>query len=169
MAIVFSDGTQSSKSHGGRTLFWEYGTVADYGQVNYHQDMPGVMGNGTPSLTPRSSSSKILVECGVHIGHQTTWREINIKVFRKIGTGSWTEIFGLSGGTNNGTNVLGSTQARGYLDSPGTTSTVYYKAQWRGHSQGGDFHLNQSNFSNSTNNNNEGGEHSYFRITEILG
>ena len=168
MAIVFNDGTQSKRAHAGRTLFWDYSSVADYGQQNFHQDMPGILGNGTPAITPRSTSSKILVECGVHIGHQTTWRSINIKVFRRIGTGGWTERFGFSGGHYNTTNVLGDSQSRTFLDSPGTTSAVSYKAQWRGHSQGGDLHLNQSNFSNTTNNNREGGETSFFRLTEIL-
>lgn len=168
MAIVFSDGTQSKRSHSGRTVFWEYTSVVDYAQTNNHQDLPGILGNGTPSLTPRSSSSKILVECCVHMGHEQTWRSINIKVFRKIGTGGYVERFGFSGGQYSGSHILGSTQARCFLDSPGTTSTVYYKAQWRGHSQGGDLHLNQSNFSNTSANNNEGGEHSYFRLTEIL-
>lgn len=168
MAIIFSDGTQSKRAHSGRTLYWDYSTVADYNNQNSHVDLPGILGNGTPSITPRSTSSKILVECGVHMGHETTWRSINIKVFRRIGTGSWIERFGFSGGQYFTNNVLGTSQARTFLDSPGTTSAVSYKGMWRGHSQGGDLHLNQSNFSNSTSNNREGGETSYFRLTEIL-
>jgi len=168
MAIIFPDGTQSNRAHAGRTVFWDYSGVADYAQQNFHQDLPSILGNGTPAITPRSTSSKILVECGVHIGHQTTWRSINIKVFRKIGTGSWVERFGFSGGHSNGTNVLGDSHSRTFLDSPGTTQTVYYKAMWRGHSNGGELHLNQSNFTNTTANNREGGETSFFRLTEIL-
>lgn len=168
MAINFPEGTQNYPTIMGRTYQWTYQSVGDYGYVANHQDMPGNLGNGAANLTPLSTSSKILVEGQVHVGHEQTWRAVNFKMFRSIGGGGWVEIFGFCGGDfNNGSNILGSTYNTAYVDSPGTTSNVRYKMQYRGHSQGGDLHLNQSNFSNSTNNNNEGGCVSYIMLTEI--
>ena len=102
-------------------------------------------------ITPKSSLSKMLVNLIVFIGMSTSsdnawW---GIKLYRKIGTGSWTEITGCNGtetgsaaataGTpvwisNNAgmiTYYSSITNASGtYLDSPNTTATVYYTAYW---------------------------------------
>ena len=102
-------------------------------------------------ITPKSSLSKMLVNLIVFIGMSTSsdnawW---GIKLYRKIGTGSWTEITGCNGtetgsaaataGTpvwisnNAGMITYNSsiTNASGtYLDSPNTTATVYYTAYW---------------------------------------
>jgi len=102
-------------------------------------------------ITPKSSLSKMLVNLIVFIGMSTSadnawW---GIKLYRKIGTGSWTEITGCNGtetgsaaataGTpvwiSNNTGMFSYnesiTNASGtYLDSPNTTSTVYYTAYW---------------------------------------
>jgi len=105
------------------------------------------------AITPKSNLSKILVNIIVHIGlvytNSSMWW--GIKLYRKIGTGDWTEVTGPNG-TETGsaaatagtpvwisntmyggdgdyiykvTNVTGT-----YLDSPNTTSTVYYTAHW---------------------------------------
>jgi hypothetical protein len=102
-------------------------------------------------ITPKSSLSKMLVNLIVFIGMSTSadnayW---GIKLYRKIGIGSWTEITGCNGtetgsgaataGTpvwiSNNTGMVGYnemiTNASGtYLDSPNTTATVYYTAYW---------------------------------------
>ena len=102
-------------------------------------------------ITPKSSLSKMLVNLIVFIGMSTSvdnawW---GIKLYRKIGTGSWTEITGCNGtetgsaaataGTpvwiSNNTGMVtynsSITNASGtYLDSPNTTATVYYTAYW---------------------------------------
>jgi len=102
-------------------------------------------------ITPKSSLSKMLVNLIVFIGMSTSvdnawW---GIKLYRKIGTGSWTEITGCNGtetgsaaataGTpvwiSNNTGMVSYnesiTNASGtYLDSPNTTATVYYTAYW---------------------------------------
>ena len=102
-------------------------------------------------ITPKSSLSKMLVNLIVFIGMSTSadnawW---GIKLYRKIGTGPWTEITGCNGtetgsaaataGTpvwiSNNTGMVSYnesiTNASGtYLDSPNTTSTVYYTAYW---------------------------------------
>jgi len=105
------------------------------------------------AITPKSNLSKILVNIIVHIGlaasNSSVWW--GIKLYRKIGSGDWTEVTGPNG-TETGsaaatagtpvwisytmyagdsdyiykvTNVTGT-----YLDSPNTTSTVYYTAYW---------------------------------------
>ena len=105
------------------------------------------------AITPKSNLSKILVNIIVHIGlaasNYSVWW--GIKLYRKIGSGDWTEVTGPNG-TETGsaaatagtpvwisytmyagdldyqykvTNVTGT-----YLDSPNTTSTVYYTAYW---------------------------------------
>jgi hypothetical protein len=105
------------------------------------------------AITPKSNLSKILVNIIVHIGLSTTGdsRWWGIKLYRKIGSGDWTEVTGPNG-TETGsaaatagtpvwisynmmpdstdfiykvTNVTGT-----YLDSPNTTATVYYTAYW---------------------------------------
>ena len=105
------------------------------------------------AITPKSNLSKILLNIIVHIGlaalsYSVWW---GIKLYRKIGAGDWTEVTGPNG-TETGsaaatagtpvwisntmwagdldyqykvTNVTGT-----YLDSPNTTSTVYYTAYW---------------------------------------
>ena len=102
-------------------------------------------------ITPKSSLSKMLVNLIVFIGMSTSTDNAwwGIKLYRKIGTGPWTEITGCNGtetgsaaataGTpvwiSNNTGMVSYnesiTNASGtYLDSPNTTSTVYYTAYW---------------------------------------
>ena len=105
------------------------------------------------AITPKSNLSKILLNIIVHIGLAATSYSVwwGIKLYRKIGTDGWTEVTGPNG-TETGsaaatagtpvwisntmyagdldytykvTNVTGT-----YLDSPNTTSTVYYTAYW---------------------------------------
>ena len=105
------------------------------------------------SITPKSNLSKILVNLIAHIGLTTTndARWWGIKLYRKIGTAAWAEVTGSNGtetgsaATTAGTPVwishnMGTTTAwyayqiinltGTYLDSPNTTSTVYYTAYW---------------------------------------
>jgi hypothetical protein len=110
------------------------------------------------AITPASASSKILVNMIAHIGtdNTTDTRWWGIKLYRKIGTGAWTEITGANGtetgaaANTNGTPVwashnLGSLVASTdgvvysyfianvtgtYMDAPATTSIVYYTAYW---------------------------------------
>jgi hypothetical protein len=105
------------------------------------------------AITPKSNLSKILLNIIVHIGLAATNYSVwwGIKLYRKIGSSDWTEVTGPNG-TETGsaaatagtpvwisntmyagdqdyiykvTNVTGT-----YLDSPNTTSTVYYTAYW---------------------------------------
>jgi hypothetical protein len=104
------------------------------------------------SITPKSNLSKILVNLIAHIGLTTTndYRWWGIKLYRKIGTAAWTELTDPNGtetgsaATTAGTpvwisNTIGTTSGYEskiinltgtYLDSPNTTSIVYYTAYW---------------------------------------
>ena len=109
------------------------------------------------SITPKSNLSKILVNLIAHIGLVSTndGRWWGIKLYRKIGTADWAEVTGPNGtetgsaANTNGTpvwisNNMGTPGYAGaqawnnqiinltgtYLDSPNTTSTVYYTAYW---------------------------------------
>ncbi len=107
------------------------------------------------SITPKSNLSKILVNLIAHIGLTNTndGRWWGLKLYRKIGTAAWTELTGPNGtetgsaATTAGTpvwisNNIGTTIHTAsypyqiinltgtYLDSPNTTSIVYYTAYW---------------------------------------
>jgi len=105
------------------------------------------------SITPKSNLSRILVNLIAHIGltNANDGRWWGLKLYRKIGTAAWTEITGPNGtetgsaATTAGTpvwisNNIGTTTASypyqiinltgTYLDSPNTTSIVYYTAYW---------------------------------------
>ena len=105
------------------------------------------------SITPKSNLSKILVNLIAHIGltNAVDGRWWGIKLYRKIGTADWAEVTGPNGtetgsaATTAGTpvwisNNMGTTTqyyplqiinlTGTYLDSPNTTSTVYYTAYW---------------------------------------
>ena len=105
------------------------------------------------AITPKSNLSKILLNIIVHIGlavsNYSVWW--GIKLYRKIGSSDWTEVTGPNGtetgsaaataGTpvwisntmygGDGDYIFKVTNVTGtYLDSPNTTSTVYYTAYW---------------------------------------
>ena len=105
------------------------------------------------SITPKSNLSKILVNLIAHIGltNANDGRWWGIKLYRKIGTAAWAEVTGPNGtetgsaATTAGTPVwishnIGTTGGNypyhiinltgTYLDSPNTTSIVYYTAYW---------------------------------------
>ena len=122
-------------------------------------------------IKPSHITSKILLNLVCHIGmdylHDSRWW--GLKLYRKIGTGSWQEITGANGtGNNNGTscwishnlgadssiyshsitNVTGS-----YEDNPETTENVYYTIYWKSRLDGtaGKLYLNKSAESNDDN------------------
>jgi hypothetical protein len=105
------------------------------------------------SITPKSNLSRILVNLIAHIGLTDAGdsRWWGLKLYRKIGTAAWTELTGPNGtetgsaATTAGTPVwishnIGTTTSwypyqiinltGTYLDSPNTTSIVYYTAYW---------------------------------------
>jgi len=115
-------------------------------------------------VKPTHTTSKVLLNLVCHIGmdYLQDSRWWGLKLFRKIGTGNWTEVVGANGtGSNNGsacwishnlgaessiyshsiTNVTGS-----YEDEPQTTDDVYYTIYWKSRLDGssGRLYLNKS-------------------------
>jgi len=114
-------------------------------------DMPGNLGDGTASITPYFSNSRILFTSVLHPGCETTWRANFFRTYYKIGSGSWTQFAGGFGSTlycntNGVARTLKSTYMLGTLN---TTSAVYFKIQHIGHQSGGYLHLNLNSTSGS--------------------
>ena len=119
------------------------------------------------SVKPSDITSKILISMVCHIGMEylTDSRWWGLRLYRKIGSGSWEHLSNANGIIdNNGygsgcwishnlgaesstyshfiTNVTGS-----YQDMPNTTETVYYTAYWKNKTSefnGGSLYLNKS-------------------------
>lgn len=93
------------------------------------------------SITPASTSSKILVSYSLNLGHSVSDQNNSVRLMRDT-----TAIVGSGGSTANVTNFCRNTTAQinevstQYLDSPSTTSAVTYKVQWA--SGSGTFYLN---------------------------
>ena len=123
------------------------------------------------NVKPSHVTSKILLNLICHIGmdYLQTSKWWGLKLYRKIGTGNWTEVLGANGtGDNNGsacwishnlgaessiyshsiTNVTGS-----YEDEPSTTDDVYYTIYWKSRldGTGARLYLNKSAESHSDN------------------
>tara|TARA_R110000803_G_C11754437_1_gene292976 strand:+ start:43 stop:525 length:483 start_codon:yes stop_codon:yes gene_type:complete len=94
------------------------------------------------SITPISSSSKILVSYILNLGHSTGDQNNSIRLMRDT-----TAIAGSGGGTASVTNFarISTTEiverSMQYLDSPSTTSAITYKIQWA--SGASTFYLNR--------------------------
>lgn len=109
-------------------------------------------GNGyVVIITPTSSNSNVLINCNCHIGinNSNDARWYGLRLYRKIGSGSWEHVTG-AGGTTTGAgtecwladnmgmetnysyldDALISNLGNSYLDSPNTTETVYYTIYW---------------------------------------
>ena len=82
------------------------------------------------SITPSSSSSKFLISL---TGGQITYSAgdtLRTRLYRKIGTGSYSDLTGdFERVSQSSTYNFG--HAFSYLDSPSTTSTVYYQPYFR--------------------------------------
>jgi hypothetical protein len=129
-----------------------YSSVYENTAQNTEYDMPGVLGDGTASINPINSSSRILFSAVMHCGQEDTWRGNFFKTFYKIGSGSWTQFNGGFAQINyvastNG--LMNSVTTEFLLSSLSTTSTVYFKITQIGHANGGYLHLNQNNTTNS--------------------
>ena len=96
-----------------------------------------------PSITPTSSTSKILVMINLKIGVSHNYADFNLKLYRSVG-GTETEIFSGDTASNRTTGFFGQQDTMGdvgvyvhvpvgsqYLDSPSTTSAVTYLVKWR--------------------------------------
>lgn len=147
------------------TSVWEVqpGSVVTY-------DMPGQLGDGTFSITPSSTTSRLLFSWTMACGHEDTWRSNFVTTYYKIGSGSWTNFYG-GGGSDNyiqGNNTGARTCGNQFLLSLSTTSTVYFKLQIYGHDgESGYIHLNKNKNTNSQSNDNDNNMSSTIMVMEL--
>ena len=108
-----------------------------------------------PSITPNSTSNKILISINLKIGITHEYGDNNFKLYRSIG-GTETEIFSGDAAGNRTVGFFGQQDTNGdrgeyivlplssqYLDSPNTTSAVTYIVKWRGTRSSTTLYLNR--------------------------
>lgn len=146
-----------------RVLFRKAGAIVQVKRAAYYTseynntsqnslyDLPGALGDGTASITPHFSNSRILFTAVIQTGCETTWRANYFRTYYKIGSGSWTQFSGGFGSTLycNTDGVARTHKSTYMLSSLNTTSTVYFKISQIGHQSGGYLHLNLNSTSGS--------------------
>ena len=108
-----------------------------------------------PSITPSSTSNKILITVDLKIGFSDTGADLNLQLFRSVG-GTETQIC-LGDASSNRTRTFFGGQNSGhsdttsvvpvstlFLDSPNTTSAVTYLVKWRVERGGTYIYINRS-------------------------
>jgi len=133
-----------------------YTSVFENASSGSEYDMPGVLGDGTFSITPTNTSTQLLFQFVLSQGQEDTWRHQSYRFYYKVGSGgSWTNIYGTTGYSwMQGTSGHLTTHMNQVYFSPATTSTVYFKVTANNHTSGNTLHLNQNNTTNDTGNNN---------------
>lgn len=98
----------------------------------------------TATLTPSSTSSKILISCtGGKIDYDSGTTYIETHLFGKIGGAAYSDISGLVEGFRF-TNAYTNAHSISYLWSPSTTSEVIVQPYFKS-SEGSNFYFNRSN------------------------
>lgn len=114
------------------------------------------MTGASVTITPSSSSNKIVVTVDLKLGTSSNGAEPQIRLYRVVG-GSATQIFMGDADGNRSRVMFGGDEfssgsnaewmlrmASGtFLDSPGTTSAVTYKIQWNSVNSGYTLYLNR--------------------------
>ena len=161
MAIYFADGTSQSSAAGGKLLQVQTDVETSYTECRpdtqlVFKDIPV-----SKSITPSSSSSKILVSFTLFGDHQGNDYNHYFRVKRAISGGSTSYITGADQSSRTGTLFIGGmgNQSSGgstptlitmsdYVDSPSTTSAVTYTIQHTSHGRDR-FHLNRTEDTNN--------------------
>ena len=156
MAIYFSDGTTQSSAAGGKIL--QVKTFQKTDSATYTPDSQLVFKDTgmTLSITPSSSSNKILVSFTVFGDFSGNASDHYFRIKRAISGGSTSYITAADQGNRTGTlfiGAMGNSESSGdrptistmsdYLDSPSTTSAVTYTIQHTSHGASS-FYLNRS-------------------------
>ena len=156
MAIYFSDGTTQSSAAGGKIL--QVKTFQKTASASYSPDSQLVFKDTgmTLSITPSSSSNKILVSFTVFGDFSGNASDHYFRIKRAISGGSTSYITAADQGNRTGTlfiGAMGNSESSGdrptistmsdYLDSPSTTSAITYTIQHTSHGIG-TFYLNRS-------------------------
>ena len=146
-----------------RVLFRKSGAIIQSKRIAYYTseynntsqnslfDLPGDLGDGSASITPYFSNSRLLFTAVLQIGNETTWRANYFRTYYKIGSGSWVQFNGGFSSVlwSNRNGVARTLKSSFYLGSLNTTSTVYFKISHIGHQSGGYLHLNLNSTSGS--------------------
>ena len=169
MAIYYGDG---SNSNSGRLIETkEVGYESRWHLNNpsgsWHSG-PGDLGNGNCNLSPKDSNNRILVRAHVHMGQERTWTMSAVKVYRKIGSGSWSNQYGAGANVyNESRDGMFISACLEYWDSPGTTSQVNYRLMFSSQDSGNYVRLNDGNLSSGGNGNSDHTPRSTLTIQEI--
>ena len=161
MAIFFSDGTSMTTSAGGKLLQVQTSQVTSHTACTpdsqlVFKDIPL-----SQSITPSSSSNKILVSFMLFGDEQGNSYGHYFRVKRAISGGSTTFITAADQGQRTGTLFIGANGNNStggstptqitmadYVDSPSTTSAITYTIQHTSHGSN-TFHLNRSEDTNN--------------------
>ena len=156
MAIYFSDGTTQTSSAGGKIL--QVKTFQKTDSATQTPDNQLVFKDTaiTMNITPSATTSKILVSFMVFGGFTGDASDHYFRIKRSITGGSTSYITAADQGNRTGTlfiGAMGNSNSSGsrpnnismsdYLDSPSTTSEVYYTVQHTSHGSQ-TFYLNRS-------------------------
>jgi len=150
---------------------YSYTSVYEDTVQNTEQNLPGVLGDGTASITLNNTKSRILFTAVIQNGQEDTWRGNFYRTYYGFSSGGVTsQFFGGFGGlsyiaSNNGGLITNITEY--LLPCLNTASTVYFKMTRTGHANGGYIHLNQNNTTNSTAANNQISCSSHIILKEI--
>jgi hypothetical protein len=139
----YTGATGSTGATGPPGVVLQYQYLNQFNGVTGSYSSPGVLTNYlftgptgptglasyTASITPYSVASNVLVNYKVqYLANQQAGNQLGLYVYRKIGAGSYSYLFGdASLGTNTGGGTEYSTWTTNYIDTPNTTSTVQYQ------------------------------------------
>ena len=156
MAIYFADGTTQSSAAGGKIL--QVKTFQKTDSASYSPDSQLVFKDTgmTMNITPSATTSKILVSFTIFGDFSGNASDHYLRIKRAISGGSTSYITAADQGNRTGTlfiGAMGNSESSGdrptistmsdYLDSPSTTSEIYYTIQHTSHGIG-TFYLNRS-------------------------
>jgi len=166
---IGSDGTLATTATAGKILQVKSSAKTD--TASHSSSTYAAISGLQPSITPSSTSSKILITIDLKLGFSDTGADVNLQLFRSVG-GSETQIYlgdaasnrtrTFFGGQNSGqkdtTSVIPVSST--FLDSPNTTSAVTYLVKWSVQRSSTYLYLNRSG--DDTNNT------SYFRAASSI-
>jgi hypothetical protein len=150
---------------------YSYTSVYEDTAQNTEVNLPGVLGDGTASITPTNFYSRILFTAVIQNGQEATWRTNFYRSYYGFSSGgASTQFYGGFGGSASIAATDGGmiTNITEFLLPPlYTKNTIYFKLTRTGHAQGGYLHLNQNNTTSSTAANNTIGCSSHIILKEI--
>tara|TARA_R100000353_G_C6422863_1_gene173711 strand:+ start:32 stop:544 length:513 start_codon:yes stop_codon:yes gene_type:complete len=168
MAIYYGDGSNSSSGRLIQTfeVGYESRWFVNSPSGSWHNG-PGNLGSGI-NITPKDSNNKILVRLHVHFGHETTWTQGGVQVYRKIGSGSYSGQYGCGAQVwNSSRNGMFNSACLEYLDSPGTTNVCNYKLMFTSQDSGNYLRLNYGNLGSGGDNYSDHTPRSTLTVQEI--